>query len=100
MQEGKRADRRDLYTKANYFEGVATQENSDLDSKQLFAFEGLARLANIASKHYYFPLESGVTCLSIANDSETRVLSTIFCLGGKSILKKIFEPRGGEEKFF
>ena len=31
-----------------------------------------------------------------------RVLSRIFCLGGggKSILKKVFEPRGGEEKFF
>ena len=30
----------------------------------------------------------------------SRVLSRIFCLGGKSILKKIFEPRGGEKKFF
>ena len=29
-----------------------------------------------------------------------RVLSRIFCSGGKSILKKIFEPRGGEKKFF
>ena len=29
-----------------------------------------------------------------------RVLSRIFCLGGKSILKKIFEPRGGEKNFF
>ena len=29
-----------------------------------------------------------------------RVLSRIFCLGGKSIVTKIFEPRGGEEKFF
>ena len=29
-----------------------------------------------------------------------RGLSRIFCLGGKSILKKIFEPRGGEKKFF
>ena len=28
---------RDLYTKINYFEGVATQENNNLDSKQLFA---------------------------------------------------------------
>ena len=25
------------YTKANYFEGVATQENNDLGSKRLFA---------------------------------------------------------------
>ena len=30
----------------------------------------------------------------------SRVLSRIFCLGGKSILKKIFEPRGGEKKSF
>ena len=27
---------RDLYTEVNHFEGVATQENSDLDSKRLF----------------------------------------------------------------
>ena len=27
------------------------------------------------------------------------VLSRIFCLGGKSILKIIFEPRGGEKNF-
>ena len=30
----------------------------------------------------------------------SRVLSRIFCFGGKSILKKIFEPRDGEKKFF
>ena len=28
-----------------------------------------------------------------------RVLSRIFCLGEKSFLKKIFEPRGGEKNF-
>ena len=28
---------RDLYTKANYFEGVATQEKNDSGSKRLFA---------------------------------------------------------------
>ena len=33
-------------------------------------------------------------------DYTLRVLSRIFCLGGKSILKKIFEPRGGEKTFF
>ena len=26
--------------------------------------------------------------------------SKIFCLGGKSILKKLFEPRGGEKRCF
>ena len=30
----------------------------------------------------------------------SRVLSRIFCLVGKSILKKIFEPRGFEKKMF
>ena len=30
----------------------------------------------------------------------SRVLSRIFCLEGKSILKKVFEPRGGEKKIF
>ena len=29
-----------------------------------------------------------------------RVLSRNFCLGGKSILNKIFESRGGEKNFF
>ena len=29
-----------------------------------------------------------------------RVLSRSFCLGGKSILKNIFEPSGGAKKFF
>ena len=29
-----------------------------------------------------------------------RVLSRSFCLGGKSILEKIFEPRGGAKNFF
>ena len=29
-----------------------------------------------------------------------RVLSRIFCLGGKPIPKKIFEPRGGDKNFF
>ena len=33
--------------------------------------------------------------------SQNRVLSRIFCFGGgESILKKIFEPRGGEKIFF
>ena len=34
------------------------------------------------------------------NTSIHRVLPRIFCLGGESILKKSFEPRGGEKNFF
>ena len=34
------------------------------------------------------------------NFEVTRFLSRIFCLRGKSILKNIFEPRGGEKKIF
>ena len=37
---------------------------------------------------------------AFAKHDTVRVLSRIFCLGGKSILKKIFEPRGGEKNFF
>ena len=34
------------------------------------------------------------------NDIVDRVLSRIFRLGGKLILKKMFEPRGSEKNFF
>ena len=47
-----------------------------------------------------WPVGLALLLLSVCAASAYRVLSRIFCSGGKSILKKIFEPRGGEKNFF
>ena len=41
-----------------------------------------------------------ILCVFLFSLYLVRIQSRMFCLKGKSILKKIFEPRGGEKKFF
>ena len=45
-------------------------------------------------------IEINAFSLSKVYTQESRVLSRIFCLGGKSILEIIFESRGGGKKIF
>ena len=72
----------------------------------LFIFTGGVRMeGEIQIQKHEFPenfahKNIGILHISFPKIWVNRVLSRIFCLGGKSILKKIFEAPGRREKFF